>query len=259
MGRETRVEGEAGCLFAERVAARFSLTPQESAFLASLEARSVSYGRHEMIVRAGDPAHEAFVLKSGWVMSYSQFRSGERQVRLLHFPGDLIAMPSVALRRHAADIETVSDAVVAPFDKRLLGGLFRYPRLAAVMYMFAQAERITSGDRLCCVSRMPAKARMAYLLIDILHRLRAVDPGVGSSFRMHLTREQMADVTGMTSVHASRMWSALLADGSICCAGSMVTILDEERLRRLSGYVDRARDLDLEWLGSVEAAPPILR
>jgi CRP-like cAMP-binding protein len=242
--------------FAERLARRISLTPAERAFLAGLESRRVRYGRHETIVRSGEPAGEAFVLQSGWVMSYSQFRDGGRQVRRLHFPGDLVAMPSVPLQRHAEDIETLSEAVVSPFDKRLLARLFDHPRLAAIMYMFAQAERITSGDRLCCLSRLPAKARMAFLVVDILQRLRAADASTGSSFRMQITREQMADVTGMTAVHASRMWSALLTDGSIRCDGSIVTVVEEERLRRLSGYVDRSRELDFGWLASVAGPAP---
>ena len=243
-------------MFAERIDRLLRLDREESSFLASLEARSVAYRRHRTIVRAGDPADEAFVLRSGWVMSYSQFPDGGRQVRRLHFPGDLLAMPSVPLNRYAEDVETLSEAVVSPFPKHLLAGLFGHPRLAAIMFMFAQAERITSGDRLCCLSRMPAKARMAFLLVDILDRLRSADAATGCSFRMHLTREQMADVTGMTSVHASRMWSALIADGSIRCDGSIVTILEEERLRRLSGYVDRSRELDFGWLAGVDRLPP---
>ncbi|HYE26657.1 MAG TPA: Crp/Fnr family transcriptional regulator [Allosphingosinicella sp.] len=239
--------------FAERIGSRVTLTEMETAFLSTLEARTVSYARHQSVVRAGDPAEGAFVLQSGWVMSYSQFPTGARQVRRLHFPGDLVAMPSVLLERHAEDVETLCDATLAPFDKRLLGGLFRHPRLAAIMFMFAQLERITSGDRLCSVARLPAKARMAFLLIDILDRLRSVDARTGSSVHMHLTREQMGDFTGMTPVHASRMWSELLAERAIRCDGAVVTILDEPRLRRLSGY--RSLDLDFRWLESVDAGP----
>lgn len=249
--------GRISTLFAERVANRLALTAAERAFLETLETRAVAVPRHRTVVRTGDRAEEAFVLKSGWVMSYSQFSDGSRQVRRLHFPGDLIAMPSVPLERHAEDVEAVSDAVICPFDKRLLGGLFGFPRLAAVMFMFAQAERITSGDRLCALARLPAKARMAYLLVDILARLRAVGEASGASFRMQLTREQMGEVTGMTAVHASRMWSELLAERAIRSDGGIVTLLDEERLRSLSGYFDRTGELDWSWLDAVEggAAP----
>ena len=52
------------------------------------------------------------------------------------------------------------------------------PRLAAIMYMFAQSERITAGDRLASVGHTCAKKRLAFLLVDILHRLRSADPDV---------------------------------------------------------------------------------
>jgi CRP/FNR family transcriptional regulator, anaerobic regulatory protein len=248
-------------LLNNRLAIRLHLGRAEIAFLESLESRSVEYARHRSIRRAGDPAGEAFVLKTGWAMSFSQFRDGSRQVRRLHFPGDLIAMPSLAMRHHAEDLEALSDVVVSPFERREFAVLFeRFPGLAGLMFMFAQSERITSGDRLATLGRESAKARMAFMLLDILNRLRLIDESVIGAFRMHLTREQMADVTGITPVHASRMWSELKADGLIRCEGDVVEIVDEPRLAALSGYVNRADDLDFSWLpdGTADDRPSSL-
>ena len=239
-------------VFSDRVGRRVPLSKAEEDFLESLETRPVRYARHQAVARAGEPAEHAFVLVTGWVMSYSQFPDGAHQVRRLHFPGDLLGMPSVPMRRHAEDIDTLSDAVIAPFPKRLLAALFNFPRLAAIMYMFAQAERITSGDRLASLGAKSAKARIAFLLMDILHRLRAADDTATSSFLLHLTREQIAHVTGMTPVHASRMWSELVADGLIASEGAWVSLLDEEALVELSGFTDRDRDFDFDWLRIVE-------
>ena len=238
--------------FAERVRSRFRVSPAELAFLDRLETHSQPVRRGQVIVRAGDPSDEAFVLMAGWVMSYTSFSDGTHQVRRLHFPGDLLAMPSIPMRWHAEDIEALSDAVVAPFQKSLLAGLFKLPRLAAIMYMFAQAERITAGDRLASLGHVSAKGRIAFLLVDILQRLRAADQTVGRSFHMHLTREQVAQVTGMTPVHASRMWSALIADGLIRCDARTVTVMDEGGLCELAQCTRGADDFDREWLQLVE-------
>jgi CRP-like cAMP-binding protein len=238
--------------FVDRVKRRFALGPAELALVEKLQSRPVRVPRHHTIVSSGDPAEEAFVLMTGWVMSCSRFPHGADQVRRLHFPGDLLAMPSIAMRHHAETLETVSDAVISPFPKRLLAGLFTLPRLAAIMYMFAQAERITAGDRLANLGRNSAKARVAFLLMDILHRLRSADHSVEDTFYMHLTREQVAHFTGITPVHASRMWSALIADGLIECYGHTVTIVDEDRLSRLSHYCDHDGDFDYRWLKLVE-------
>lgn len=238
--------------FAERVIRRFRIDQTEIAYLERLEESPVPVKRGQIIVREGEPAQHAFVLMTGWVMSFSRFPDGSHQVRRLHFPGDLLAMPSVPMRHHAEDLEALSDALIAPFNKRMLAELFNMPRLAGIMYMFAQAERITAGDRLASLGHDSAKARIAFLLVDILHRLRSADDTVANSFFLHLTREQIAHVTGITPVHASRMWSALIGDGLIICTGRTVTIVDEERLACLGHYSDRDGDFDYHWLRDVE-------
>ena len=238
--------------FAERVTRRFRLDPTEIAYLERLEASPVRVRRGQAIVEEGDPAEQAFILMSGWVLSCTRFPDGSNQVRRLHFPGDLLAMPSVPMRHHAEDLEAISDALIAPFPKAWLAGLFGMPRLAAIMYMFAQAERITAGDRLASVGHNCAKKRLAFLLLDILHRLRSADASVTNSFYMHLTREQMASVIGVTPVHASRTWSALLAEGMVRCEGRTVTIVDEALLAERGYYLDRDGDFDSHWLEGVE-------
>ncbi|MFP5329601.1 MAG: Crp/Fnr family transcriptional regulator [Alphaproteobacteria bacterium] len=237
--------------FVDRVQRRFRVGADELAFLERLQANPVRIRRGQQIARSGDRAEQAFVLMTGWVMSSSRSEDS-RQLRRLHFPGDLLAMPSIPMKHHAEDIETLSNAVVSPFPKRLLAGLFALPRLAAIMYMFAQAERITAGDRLVNLGRNSAKARVAYLLLDILHRLRSADHSVENRFYMHLSREQVAQFTGMTSVHASRMWSALVNDELIACEGRIVTILDEAALAELSHFRDLDSDFDYHWLRLVE-------
>lgn len=238
--------------FAERVTRRFRIDPSEIEYLERLEAKPVRVKRGQSIVEEGDRAEHAFVLLSGWVMSCTRFADGSRQVRRMHFSGDLLAMPSVLMRHHSEDLEAISDALIAPFPKVMLAELFNMPRLAAIMYMFAQGERITAGDRLACVGHNSAKTCLAFLIVDILHRLRSADRTVTNFFTMHLTREQIAHVIGTTPVHASRVWCALLADKLIRCDGHTLTVLDERRLIDLSHYRECDDDFDREWLRQVD-------
>jgi CRP/FNR family transcriptional regulator, anaerobic regulatory protein len=248
-------QGNEMVLLSERLAQRIALTDDELAFLQSLAGRRAKFRRRQIIQTAGDPAYEAFMLLSGWAITFSDFADGSRQVRRIHVPGDLLAMPSIAMQHHAESIEAVTEVVVAPFDRARLIELFeRFPRLAAIIFILVQAERITYGDRLCSLSRLSCKARMAFMLLDVLNRLRACDSSITSSFHMHLTRGQMGDIAGMTAVHASRMWSKLISEGLIDCDDGFVTILDEDRLVSLSGYVNRDEDLDFSWVPSVNEA-----
>jgi CRP/FNR family transcriptional regulator, anaerobic regulatory protein len=234
---------------ADRLVRRIRLTDSEIEFLDSLTASPTKVARGELIQGAGLPVTHGFVLLDGWAMTFSDFADGSRQSRRLHFPGDMLAQPSMAMRHHAESIEALTDAVVAPFARSKLTELFReYPRLATIMFIFAQEERITYGDRLCSLARFPSKARIAFLLLDILARLRARDHSITHSYEMHLTRGQMGEVTGMSAVHASRMWSQLIAAGLISFDNCCVTIEDEQGLMELSGYSDRASELDFTWV-----------
>ena len=232
-----------------RLARRVSLTTRELDFLATMSAGTVAYRRHALVQVAGEPAERAFFLESGWAMTFSGYPDGSRQSRRMHFPGDLLGLPNLAMRHNSANVEAITDVVVAPFPKKKIAELLgEYPRLATIMFIFAQEERITLGDRLCSLSRLPCKGRLAFLLMDVVTRLRAADASITSTFLMHLTREQMAEITGMTPVHASRMWTELIADGSIRSERRFVTIVDEERLVALSSFVNRAADLDFSWI-----------
>jgi CRP-like cAMP-binding protein len=234
---------------AERLSRRIRLTVDELGLLDSLATSPSKVGRGELIQRAGLPVTHAFVLLRGWAMTFSDFADGSRQARRLHFAGDLLALPSMAMRHHVENIEALTDVVVAPFARSKLTELFsEYPRLATIMFIFAQEERVTFGDRLCALARFPAKARIAFLLLDILTRLRATDASVAHSFEMHLMRAQMGEVTGMSAVHASRMWSELIADGLISFENGCVTIEDEQRMMALCGFTNRASDLDFTWV-----------
>ena len=182
-------------------------------------------------------------------MTFSDFPEGSRQSRRLHFPGDILGMPNLAMKRHPTSLEAVTDVTVAPFRKAVLAELMaNYPRLATILFLFSQEERVTMGDRLCALAHLSCKGRLAFLLLDILTRLRASDSLVGSTFELHLTRAEMADITGMSTVHASRVWCELISEGLIAYDGPFVTLIDERKLGALSYYVDRSSDLDFGWL-----------
>ena len=238
---------------AARLSRRIQLTHEESWFMESITAQSVEVARGCLIQRAGQPVTHAFALLTGWAMTYSDFADGTRQIRRLHFPGDLLAMPSMAMRHHVENVEALTDVVFARFERDRLAELFLdYPRLAAIMFIFAQEERITYGDRLCSLVRSSCKARIAFLLLDILARLRAVDPSITNSFELHLTRAQMGEVTGMTPVHASRMWNELIGQGLVSFDNGFVTIEEESRLVELSGFSSRSPGLDFSWILDAE-------
>lgn len=238
-----------GSCFADRLGRFLTLTPGEVAALEKIEERQREVKRGTMLQRENDAVSELFVLRKGWVISSAMLVDGSRQILRIHFPGEFIGS-SAAVYKHAPNsLLAVTDLTVSPFDKRALKALLaEHPRLAGLMYLVGQAERVTLTDRLASLGRASARARVGALLLDMLNRLRMNDPAITDSFPLRLTQEEIGDATGLTAVHVNRMLRALEEAKLIERRNGTIRFLDEERLARDSNYVNRYPLIDLSWL-----------
>ena len=65
------------------------------------------------------------------------------------------------------------------------------------------------------VGRRDARTRMAHLLCEFSLRLKVAGLGTDDQYELPMTQEQLADATGLTSVHVNRTLKALERDGLI--------------------------------------------
>lgn len=237
---------------ADRLARHVALTPAEADALALLERDRRSVRRGAVLVGEQADAREFYIVRDGWLHGAVHLGDGSRQIVHFHFPGDVAGVSALVFGRATETLTAVTDVVLCPVDRPYVARLFHdQPRLAALLFMLAAADRTALADRLSGIGRTSARARVASLLCDIAARLRlagAEDEGGG--FVVPLTQEEIGDATGLTAVHVNRMMRALVQDGLIGRAGNRVRLLDEERLAREAGYTDRSR-IDAGWIPAV--------
>ena len=225
------------------------LSPAERTALERLEDRERHLKRGAMLVRENDPAAEMFILRSGTMMSYVLLDNGSRQILRFLFPGDMVAITSLVYREAPENVVALTDCTVASFEKAVLSRLVvEHPRLAALMVVYNQIERMALTDRLAALGRTPARARVAAILLEIRGRRRIVDRSIEGSFVLGLTQEEIGDATGLTAVHVNRMFRQLETEGLIARENGRVTIRDERALASAANFVDRYAGLDLSWL-----------
>jgi CRP/FNR family transcriptional regulator, anaerobic regulatory protein len=238
-----------GSCFAERLEKHTPLSQAERGALARLEENQRKVKRGVIIQRANDPVSELFVLRHGRVMSYVIMPDGSRQILRIFFPGDFIGSASTIYSKAPESLVALSDSVLCPFDKAGLRVLLEeYPRVAALMFVLSQTERVALTDRLASLGRTSAKARVAAFLLDIVHRLRAMDDNITDTFDLKLTQEEIGDAIGLTSVHVNRMIRQMETEGLIQRSNGSITLLDEKALAEIGHYTDRYTDIDLTWL-----------
>lgn len=236
-----------GSCLAGRLSHYLALTQSEQEALDQLEQHERNVKRGAVVLREHDSSRELFVVRKGWLYSFMLLGNGSRQITRLHFPGDLIGVSSLASGRLAESVVAVTDAVLSPFGKDKLAALFRlHPRLSALIFSLAVAERVAMADRLASIGRTSARARIALLLCEIFARMKIIGTG-RESLHLPLTQEDIGDATGLTAVHVNRMMRGLANDGLIERRGSMVRLIGEDRLVAESAFVDRFARIDSSW------------
>jgi len=235
--------------FADRLAKHVPLSDAEKKALARLEENPRKVKRGAMIQRVNEMVTELFVLREGRVMSFVILPDGSRQILRVYFPGDFIGSASTIYSRAPESLVALSDAIICPFDKHALRRLLEeYPRVAALLFLLSNAERVALTDRLASLGRTSAKARVASFLLDIFDRLRVTDDGITDSFDLKLTQEEIGDAIGLTSVHVNRMIRQMEQEGLISRANGRITLRDMARLEEIGHYSNRHKDMDLDWL-----------
>lgn len=205
--------------------------------------------RGEFICNEGDAPAGLYLLLDGWAASSLTFASGARQLLKIHLPGDMIGMPSLALQQAGDSVVALTQVELSVISRQSLGQLFeRSPRLAAILFLISQEERVAGMDRLASIGATEAVHSLAALLLHIHDRVRRSDPDIGDSFDMPLSQDDIADLIGITTVHLNRTLQHMRGDGLLAWTRHRVTILKRGALHDLAGLPARILDRDADWL-----------
>jgi CRP-like cAMP-binding protein len=234
-----------------------SLNVSEAETFTALADEERHYERHEVIRSQGDPAQEVFFLVNGWVASCVDSATGSRQIVKVHLPGDLLGVPSLALCDAAETLMALTSATVRMIPSRRLADLFTAaPKVAAAMFLSAQQERIWLMDRLMSIGRTSAVQRLAAFLLSLHDRLAAQGHPSPDRLELPLSQEEVANVIGITAVHANRTFAQLDATGLVARRGRIITLTDVPKMRSFSCVPKRDFRLMPPWLSALQDPQP---
>ncbi len=234
-----------------RFSAFVDLTERERAALGDMIGRERAYAAAECIRAEGDAATHLFFLHEGWVLSGITQPDGSRQALNVHRSGDVLGAPSLPFETAVEDLVSLTPTIVSAISLAKLGALFAtHPRLATLLYLNCQEERVTLMDRLAVGGQLGAKHSVAALLL-LMFDGRPPSDSSGTRLHIPLTQSQIADVLGLSAVHVNRVMAALEADGLVRRDGlswRTYELPDVPRLRALTGLPERVRRRNPAWL-----------
>lgn len=209
--------------------------------------RTLQKGDH--VSHEGHASAGLYLLLEGWTASSITFADGSRQLIKVHLPGDMLGLPSLALRHCAESIVALTPIAIGVIPEAALGRLFELnPRLAALLFLISQEERVMLMDRLASLGATSAVRRLAALLLQIHARVLRSDPTATGAFDFPLSQRDVADLNGVSAVHLSRALRQLRAAKLLTWTRYRITMIDVPGLTALAGIAQRELNQNARWL-----------
>mgnify|MGYP001135825414 CR=1 FL=1 len=165
---------------------------------------------------------------------------GREQIVGVVYPSDFIGRPFGQQTAHS--VTALTDAVVCVFSRSDFDNFAReHPALEHKLLQRTLSELDRTRRWMLLLGRKSASERIAAFLLDMSERL--VEPGCTTppdaphqTFDLPFSRQQVADVLGLTIETVSRQFTKLKSDGVIDLPSRRtVTILDREALEDRAG------------------------
>jgi CRP-like cAMP-binding protein len=189
------------------------------------------------IVRTGTTLSASTLLVEGIVCRYKDLADGQRQIMELHVAGDFVDLHGFLLKQLDHNVGTMTPVRVALFPHDAIRGITEtHPHLGRMLWFSTLLDAAIHREKILSIGRRSAVARIAHIFCELLIRLRIVGLADDRSYALPLTQADLADVTGLTSVHVNRMLKKLRDENLLTFRGGMVEIGDWERLQRLAEF-----------------------
>src|SRR3712207_737038 len=158
------------------------------------------------IVREGDRPSRSFVLLEGCTATYKMTGDGKRQIHAFQIAGDIPDLQSLHLTVLDNSIVTLTPCRVGFIQHEVLRDLCRkQPRIMEAFWRQTLIDGAIFREWMTNIGRREAYNRLAHLLCEWVVRQQAVGLAEDHTCDLPMTRTELADATGISTVHVNRV------------------------------------------------------
>ncbi|HEX8239447.1 MAG TPA: Crp/Fnr family transcriptional regulator [Allosphingosinicella sp.] len=189
------------------------------------------------IVRTGTTLGASTLLIEGIVCRYKDLADGQRQIMELHVAGDFVDLHGFLLKQLDHNVGAMTAVRVASVPHDALRGITEtHPHLGRMLWFSTLLDAAIHREKILSIGRRSALGRIAHIFCELQIRLRMVGLASEQGYALPLTQADLADVTGLTSVHVNRMLKKLRDEDLLTFRGGTVTIGDWTQLQRVAEF-----------------------
>jgi CRP-like cAMP-binding protein len=163
--------------------------------------------------------------------------NGGRQITALLIPGDFLDLHVTVLGEMDHGILALTPCKLAYLDAAALDrATGENARLARALWWSTLVDEGVLRQWVVNVGRRDAFERIAHLLCELHARMKMVGLVEDGQLELPLTQEEIADATGLTSVHANRTLQRLRKAGLIEIGAGRLHVLQISALQKAAGF-----------------------
>ncbi|MES2136854.1 MAG: Crp/Fnr family transcriptional regulator [Pseudomonadota bacterium] len=224
----------------------------DKAALLALPATVKTLGANGYIVREGDCATYSCVLLSGYAIRHKIVADGRRQIVAIHMKGEMVDLQNSLLGRADHSVQMLTAGKIAMIARdEIVRIAFERPSIGKAMWIDTLVDASIFREWVANVGRRDAPTRVAHLLCEFSLRLKVAGLGEQTNYELPMTQEQLADATGLTSVHINRTLRAFDEAGLIERSNPRRIVIGDWR------KLARAGDFDSGYLHLHDSEPAL--
>ncbi len=212
------------------------MTDDELAFMHRFKAGELSIDAGTTILMEGSNSPQVFTVLSGMGTRYKTLEDGRRQVINFLFPGDFIGLQAGIMGEMKHSVDASTRMVLCVFNRADLWNMFKaHPARAYDLTWIAAVEEHFLGETLAALGQRTAGQRIAWALLRIHHRLRAVGLEKAGAVPLAFRQQDLADALGLSLVHTNKTLMHLRKVGLARWSDGQLDIQDRARLADYAG------------------------
>jgi CRP-like cAMP-binding protein len=192
------------------------------------------YKKGDIIFKEGDKPAGLICLSEGKVKVFKEGVGGREQIVRMAKPVGFIGYRALfAEEMHTATAVAIEDSVICIIHKETIYKLLRSnPELCLSIIKAFATELGFSNNRTVTLTQKHIRGRLAESLIFLKDTYGFEDDNC--TIKIYLSREDIANLSNMTTSNAIRTLSSFAGEGVIGIDGRKIKILDLQKLEKIS-------------------------
>jgi CRP-like cAMP-binding protein len=191
-------------------------------------------------MREGDRPEKCAVLLSGFAFRHKLTGDGSRQILSINIPGEALDFQNLFLDESDHNVQMLTRGIVAEIPVPAIQELvMSHAEVGRAILIATLVDASIFREWTVNVGRRDSRSRIAHLLCEFAYRLSALQLDRDGTYELPMTQEQLADATGLTSVHVNRVLQGLQREGLIERDRRMIRFVSWEGMRDVADFNPR--------------------